>query len=149
LKYHRRYKHFNKKTLRATKELMKNWGNDEEAKNLAKMRKWIEQVSKIYQINFPMLKIIRSAGEGCYSPLLNEIYMARLSIVTLLHEFRHAMQAQGKAPQYRWQRPLEAKGGAEDDARAWSLSLYYKVAPRGFKRLASANQIYFVSAEDI
>lgn len=149
MKYHRRYKHFNKKTLRATKELIKNWGADGEEKNLAKMKKWIREVSEIYQINFPMLKIIGYAGDGCYSPLLNEIYMARLSIVTLLHEFRHAMQAQGKAPQYRRHQPLEAKGGAEDDARAWSLSLYYKVAPRSFKRLASQNQIFFVSSEDV
>lgn len=149
MKYHRRYKHFNKKTLRATKELIKNWGNDTEEKNLTKMKKWIREVSEIYQINFPMLKIITHAGDGCYSPLLNEIYMARLSIVTLLHEFRHAMQAQGKAPQFCRHQPWEAKGGAEDDARAWSLSLYYKVAPRSFKRLASQNQIFFVSSEDV
>ena len=148
MKYFRRYRHFNQKTVDATKELMKNWGDGTEENNLAKMKKWIQEVSEIYQVNFPMLKIVKYAGEGCYSPLVNEIYMARLSIVTLLHEFRHAMQAQGKAPQYSRNRHLEARGGAEDDARAWSLSLYYKVAPRSFKRLATQNQIFFVSAED-
>ena len=148
MKYHRRYKHFNQKTIRATKELMKNWGDDDREKNLTKMKKWIQELSEIYQINFPMLKIVGFAGNGCYSPVMNEIYMTRLSIVTLLHEFRHAMQAQGKAPQFVQHELAEATGGAEDDARAWSLSLYHKVAPRSFKRLASGNQIFFVSAED-
>lgn len=149
MKYHRRFKHFNKKTLRATEKLLKNWATNSEEENLRKMRNWLKDVSEIYQINFPMLQVVANAGAGCYSPQANKIFIKKLSVVTLLHEFRHALQAQGRAPQYVQGTPPEERGGFEDDARAWSLSLYFKVAPRTFKRLATENQIFFVTAEDV
>ena len=141
--YHNRFNHFNNKTLGVTKELIKNWGTNSDAENFAKMKIWLKKVSEIYQIQFPILQIIDSAGDGYYSVLGNKIAVSRLSVVTLLHEFRHAMQFQNRT------RVMRTMVQAEDDARAWSLSLYYKVAPKSFKRLVGQNKIMFVTAEDL
>jgi len=128
---------------------MKGWANQSTEKNVLKMREWIREVSDIYGLTFPTLKIIASAGAGLYSPQLNQIMMAHPSMVTLFHEFRHAMQFQNKAPEYRNDVGWEQRGGLEDDARAWSLSLYRKIAPKTFKKLVTQNRIFFVSVEDL
>ena len=75
----------------------------------------------------------------------NEIHMAYPSIVTLIHEFRHAMQAQGKADVAI----TDNLNKVEDDARAWSLSIYYKVAPRMFRRLVREGKIFHITPDDL
>ena len=143
MRYHKRFNNFNQQTIQATKELMLNWGANTQEQNVIKMKKWLEKVAEIYQIQFPMLKIVQLAGAGYYRINKNQICMAYPSIVTLLHEFRHAMQFQNRT------RVTGYSDKAEDDARAWSLSLYYKVAPRSFRRLVRQNQIMFVGTEDL
>lgn len=149
MKYHRRFKRFNRRTVRATQKLLQGWGASSEKLKIEKMKNWIQDVSEIYQVNFPMLKMISSAGSGCYNTLSNEIFMSRASAITLMHEFRHAMQTQNKAPEFDRRQMIESRYGAEDDARGWSLSLYHKVAPRTFKRLVTDNRVFFVSVEDL
>ena len=122
---------------------MQNWSTNSDDENISKMKKWLEKVAEIYQIQFPLLQIVNFAGQGCYRQSSNEIFMGYPSIVTLLHEFRHAVQFQNRTP------ANNTSNDAEDDARAWSLSLYYKVAPRSFKRLVGLNKILFVNKDDL
>jgi len=49
-----------------------------------------------------------------------------------LHEFRH---------HYQHHRHNVEFGAMEDDARAWSLSLYHTVAPRRFRYLVENNMV--------
>lgn len=110
---------------------------------------WLNLVSEHYNMEVPAVVHNPHAGAGYYLGLVNEIHMSKPSIITLLHEFRHAMQAQGKAgPSFRPDLPEDARGGVEDDARAWSLSLYYAVAPRTLKRLVTEGRVFHTSPAD-
>ena len=68
-----------------------------------------------------------------------------LSVVTLFHEFRHHMQATGAA--VRLDRANEQQ--AEEDARAWSLSLYYRSRPALFRRAVENGRIYHLTVADL
>jgi len=72
-------------------------------------------------------------GPGRYVVRSHTIEMSHFSVVTLLHEFRHAMQY----------RPgiADVRPGSEEDARAWSLSLFRLAAPRRFRRMCDAGRI--------
>jgi len=147
MRYHRRFRNFNRRTTDATRRLMVGWGRGSQAERTAKMGAWLDEVAEIYELPRPELAVNASVNDrGFYSPRSNLIVLPQPSIVTLLHEFRHAMQYWGKAgAHFRRSAPSEARGGLEDDARAWSLSLYYTVAPRTFRRLAASGQIFFTN----
>lgn len=136
LNYHLKFRNIKPATKAATKRLMSNWSTSNPTGREAKMRTWLTEVSSIYGIQEPTLIVgDRYANYGYYRPATNTINMPYASIVTLLHEFRHALQAFGQG------RP----GDVEDDARGWSLSLYYSVAPRTFRALGRRGDIFFVA----
>lgn len=143
--YHKRFRRFNRSTVDATRRLMLGWGQASQEERTEKMQAWLTDVSLIYELPRPDLTVNASIdNSGWYSPRGNLIVLPKPSIVTLLHEFRHAMQAWGRAgAHFRRAARAEERGGFEDDARAWSLSLYYLVAPRTFRRLAREGQIFF------
>lgn len=135
-RYHRRFRNQHRKTLDATRRLIKGWTAAGIDGQWEKSRQWLKTVSKVYDIPTPTLsKQERGFGIGCYHPASNSIHMPYPSIVTLLHEFRHAFQHS---------HPSRMVDDIEDDARAWSLSLYYRVAPRTVRRLASEGRILFL-----
>ena len=76
-------------------------------------------------------------GSGFYNQETNHIELPHYSVVTLLHEFKHAMQHLTNQPQN------------EEVARGWSLSLFYKAAPKHFKRAVERAIIFFITPEDI
>lgn len=133
--YHRRFRHQHRRTLDATRRLIRDWTSVGVDGQWEKSRQWVAEVSVIYQVTPPKLKKTAWAGQGCFSPSTNTIHMAYPSITTLLHEFRHA---------YQHSHPSRMVDDVEDDARAWSLSLYYRVAPRTVRRLASEGKILFL-----
>jgi len=132
--YHQRFTRFKPATLDATKVLMRGWRDATAEERFAKAEAWLDQAATAYGMRTPKLVLNLQAGSGHYQPWNNEVHMAYMSIVTLIHEFRHAMQAQRGDGRGR---------DIEDDARAWSLSLYFKVAPRAFVRLARAGEILY------
>ena len=138
--YHKRYRHIHRGTLNATKRLFAGWGDLTEQQRFDKSRQWLQEVSAVYYVNEPTLVIDRRAGTGFYQPWTNTIHMAYPSIVTLAHEFRHA---------YQHSHPSRMVSDIEDDARAWSLSLYHRVAPRTMRKLVQEGKIYFVTAQDM
>jgi phage replication-related protein YjqB (UPF0714/DUF867 family) len=106
----------------------------------------------------------QASVNGHYNPARREIRLPVLnkpgvegswSVVTLLHEFRHAMQGDGLAQIRRGEGPDPAPSGnqavdeREEDARAWSLSLYALAAPDAFKRGVKRGIIFFITHEDI
>lgn len=145
LPYHRRFKNFKENTLQATEELFKSRPSRlsvEEAEN--EFKSWISKVSSSYNLPSPNLVWDAEAingGGGYYSPEDQTIALSHVSITTLLHEFRHHMQWQGIGTMVSEDR--------EEDARAWSLSLYYTVRPRLFERLVQEERIYHISPQEL
>lgn len=144
MRYHRKFRHINTQTLNATRQLLNGWRVANDTERWEKMQEWLNEASRVYGMRPPVLTIDPRAHAGFYDRGRNEIHMAYPSIVTVMHEFRHAMQKQDKATGWdgRW-------ATIEDDARGWSLSIYFRVAPRLFKRLVSEGKILFVTMEDL
>lgn len=92
------------------------------------MRTLVQVLSIIYQKPVPEVRLgvitgePGSSGSSCYIPAMHTIVLnGRLSVLTLLHEFAHAL------------------GKDEKAACKWSLNLFKKVYPRQFRRLMQAN----------
>jgi len=151
MKYHKVFKHFDRRAVAETRELMRGFGSMPDALKVMKLETWLREVSDIYGVVTPSLTISSTVGAGCYYPRDNAIFIPKPSIVTTLHEFRHAMQRQGRALSfYDASKGAEHRsGGYEVDARAWSLSLYYAVAPRTFARLVGTGEILHITTDDL
>lgn len=143
--YHRRFQRIRPFVVERTRYLIKNWRRyDEETR-------WAGMLALVIMLScdergyggrgFKTPAVVRNehAGHGFYNQLTNEIHMSYPSIITLLHEFRHAMQHQRCAGDWR---------DAEDDARGWSLSLYYLAAPRTLERLVREGRVLHTTIAD-
>lgn len=145
LPYHRRFKNFKETTVNATEDLFKARPSRltlEEAENVFK--DWLSKVSASYNLpspNFVWDADAIDGGGGYYSPDDQTIALSHVSVTTLLHEFRHHMQWQGI--------DTMVSEDKEEDARAWSLSLYYTVRPRLFERLVQEQRIYHISPQEL
>lgn len=103
---------------------------------------WMDTASNIYSVPTPELKWHESArgvGGGFYTPHTVTITLSHTSITTFLHEYRHHLQSQ-RLPQI--------VPDLEDDARAWSLSLYHLVRPKLLRKMAEQGRILHLSARD-
>jgi hypothetical protein len=119
--------------------------------DLAACQRWLAEVSAVYRIPTPGLAVVppgQCAGSGCYLPATNQILLPKVSVLTLLHEFRHAVQHH--RPDLRFLQTGPADGPwFEHDARGWSMSLFRTCQPRLFDRLARQNRIFYVTAGDL
>lgn len=109
-------------------------------------------------------------GGGCYRETDNGmLILSKFSVVTLAHEFRHHWQRKtdgalfmGERGDYVYEsdetividrhdmRAGEVPVPAEEiDARAWSISLFAKVAPRRFRRMVEQGRVLFVDPRDV
>jgi hypothetical protein len=138
--------------VRATRDLLSGWSDLDRDQRIVRMRDWLRTSSSVYEIELPRLRVsppregtTPREESGFYMLHTNEIFMPEPSVVTLLHEFRHAMQNFGVTPRARRRMSYER---AEDDARGWSLSLYYRVAPRTLKRLVADGRVFFMATTD-
>lgn len=103
---------------------------------------WVDHMSAVYGMRAPSVEWsddLAGSGGGRYRSDGHRILLdpSRLSVTTLLHEFRHAMQAE------RAGEPAVDED-VEVDARAWSCSLYYRVRPEQFIALVKAGRVLFV-----
>ena len=144
LRYHKKFSRFHPKTIRLFKELRLNWSNCDDTQKWMHMQRFVMGASEVYGMEFPRVKISSFAGDGYYSILDNKIFMSKPSIITVVHEFRHAMQVQQKARGWSG-REIDV----EHDARGWSLSLYYKVAPITFRRLVRSGKVFHIEPSDL
>lgn len=150
MRYHTVFRHFDGRTIECVKSLQRNWSNLTDDEKVQRLNDASKTLSVIYRVKQPKIGYSHHCGNGFYDIVSNRITLPKTSIVTFLHEFRHAMQRQGKASYYyNPEAPSESRGGVENDARAWSLSLYHRVAPRTLKRLVSEGQVFFISPNDL
>jgi len=115
------------------------WRGTAEEKQ-AKFDRLLLQLSESYGMRTPTLHISdpeHAQGSGFYNQATNHIELPHYSVVTLLHEFKHAMQHQLGQPQN------------EEVARGWSLSLFYKAAPKHFAKGVERAIIFFITPEDL
>lgn len=145
MNYSKVYKNINKKVQLATKELIKEgfWkANFSQESKIEMSINWLEKVAKIYKVDIPKFEFIDSlakyhqTGGGQYNPNSKVITLFhKFSFTTLLHEFRHHMQHENNIKMY--------KNDLEEDARAWSVSLFKLVAPKSYKKAHENGTIRF------
>ena len=127
--YHLRFKNFNTKTIEETKTLFSARPSTlMPAERAIVFKNWVDKISEIYHMDTPTFYWDEEAdygGGGFYRHKDHSITMSpnHPSIVTLIHETRHALQIKEKGA------PM-VSDDLERDARAWSLSLYYKTKPQ-------------------
>jgi hypothetical protein len=131
--------------LKATRKLFKArpWHGDE-----ARLReiysRWVDRASEAHGIYSPnlMFRLEPEAprGAGYYDRYTKTLFLYRPSIITLFHEFRHHVQCERG-------RDVRGRTWMEDDARAFSLSLYKRVRPERFTEAVQAGTVLFTQPE--
>lgn len=134
--YHKQFARIDRRTLDATRTLMRSWSTKSSDQKIADMATWLNTVSGVYRVNTPSLKITGSPSDYYVD---SKIFLTEPSLITLFHEFRHHLQRRGVV--------TIAEANIEHDARGWSLSLYRLVAPRTFRRLATENRIIHLTPD--
>lgn len=134
------YKNIKPATITAIREYWKlgYWnGNDKHKKET--FDNLLRKLCEIYKIQkIPYIKIdTRLKKYGCYIPSLNIIIMKKYSLITFLHEFKHAKDY------------FDGKKCKENNAIGWSLSLMYQVNPRYFFRIVKKGIVAYISEVDI
>jgi hypothetical protein len=110
---------------------------DWQGRRLAGMKTLVNALCEAYQIAPIELRMVgieegASSTASFYMPTERIIYMVgKLSIVTLLHEFAHAL--------------LNTDG--QDAAQKWAVNLYKKVYPRAFDNLSSGDGYLLVHSD--
>lgn len=136
MSYSRRFRHLDPRVIELTRDLVRArpWTLGPNAQ-LALARRWVEGAARVYRVEPPEV-VWGSALLGGYAPSLHRIVLQedrQLSVVTLLHEFRHSLQ----------------EVASEDDARAWSLSLFRRAAPRRFRRMVELGRLLYCDQDDL
>lgn len=143
--YSKAYKNIHAKTIEASKQLPKYgfWRKDATVDYKIELCiEWLETVSNIYKVRTPefffnesKMQYIQTGG-GIYSPSERKITLYhKFSLVTLFHEFRHHLQNEKKLDLY--------KNDIEEDARAWSVSLFATALPRSYENAVSKGILHF------
>jgi hypothetical protein len=167
--YHRKFSRFHRRTLEATRALFTARPSTLSREEVdVVFKEWISTVSAAYEVEVPRLVWSEDLPlHGMYVPSEKTLYMQRASITTLLHEYRHHLQAAGKQmkvptaeeqtlivesinPEGRTREEtiqLIQSAAIEYDAYAWSMSLYHKLRPEQFKRMVRAGRIHFISPD--
>ena len=96
------------------------------------LRKLCSQLSECYNLPIPSLK---KGSYECYWIPGEHIELPKVSLVSFLHEYRHHMQ------KYNMQHYPDK----EVDARAWSISCFYRTLPEDFDKAWREHKIWFMS----
>lgn len=141
--YHTRFRNFHSQAIEATRELFRARPSQlTQSERETVFENWVNTISDIYGMERPSFHWSAEAdygGGGFYRPSDHSITMSpnHPSVITLIHETRHALQHAGKGA------PMISRD-FERDARAWSLSLYYKVRPNLLKRLVREGRVFHI-----
>lgn len=148
MSYSNVFKNIDSRVVDATAKLVKAglWKKD-----LPKQHKilicseWVETVSALYKIDAPIFRfdesevMYKQTGGGYYEPAMKRITLfKKFSLTTLLHEFRHHMQIQkaGELKMYKYD--------IEEDARAWSMSLFRAATPKAHAKAVASKSVHFL-----
>jgi hypothetical protein len=142
--YSTAYTNIKSGAIDSTKKLAKNgfWKKNHQDRKTEICKQWLKEVSAIYGIETPTFRfdsserMYKQTGGGYYEPSHNRITLfKKFSMVTFLHEFRHHMQHQMKLKLY--------KGDIEEDARAWSVSLFKCSTPKAYENSVRKGILHF------
>lgn len=145
MEYGKRFKNIKTEVIEATKEMAKIvWTNESNEIKFDAMNVWVQKVSLIYGVDCPSLSYSPNRGQylatggGIYNPLHNEITLYyKFSVVTLIHEFRHCLQ-------YKKAGLKMVSVDIEEDARAWSMSLFKKACPKSYKKAIETGAVHHI-----
>lgn len=128
---------FNKKLKKEVKRLGLNPSMD----GVIRFYDFIKEYNDIDQDIKIMLKEEKnSVNGGLYMHYCKKIiFYEKLSLITVLHELRHYIQFNTDLIFL-----LNSYSKREEDARAWSSSLFFAVFPKEYKRLANEGRIKFI-----
>jgi len=131
MSYGRAFKNIKADVVEATKRILPGIWQGSHEERLAFAESWIREVSLCYGIEAPVLlyrdQQVDQSGGGNYVPEDHRITLFnKISFVTLLHEFRHAMQFRMEVRLHHLDR--------EEDARGWSQSLFRLAAPVSYRK---------------
>lgn len=135
--YSKVYKNIHKDAIEISKEYAPKLWKEPLTHRKMYALKWLREMSAVYKITCPKFvfdpdengRKRRLTGGGTYDNNKNTIFLyGKYSFATLAYEFRHAIQNQKKVKMY-----LEDK---DEDARAWSLSLFRLACPKSYKNAA-------------
>jgi hypothetical protein len=148
--YHLQRTNFHPDILELTHHLLEAWNQCTSDEKVLALRFWIAGAAAVYDMPTPRLECpIKVEGGGHYSTWYCQrtrrssagvIRLPKPSVITMLHEFRHAMQHH--VVDVPW-------WNVEGDARAWSLSLYHQVAPERLAGLIRAGKVFHISPEEL
>jgi len=86
---------------------------------------------EFYKLDVIKVNVIENyLGTGKYNWILKEIFIDKISLVTYLHEFYHYKAMS-----------LNQKENTEDNARGWSISLFYLATPNLCRTAIENNKI--------
>lgn len=143
--YAKVYRNIRLEVIATSKELIPAiWRTDEDAVKVQMMKDWLVKVSAIYGVPVPKFSFepeneveYFATGGGCYNCVTNHIKLfKKASFVTLAHEFRHMLQNKAGVKMY--------KEDSEEDARAWSVSLFRLTDATAFRRAVRKGILHFV-----
>lgn len=141
--YSKVYKSIKSGVVEASKELIPAlWHTEGMEEQGMMMQTWLSAVADIYEVERPALIFSSSqegynqTGGGCYNCDTNKITLfVKPSFVTLAHEFRHMMQHKKGVKMY--------KDDSEEDARAWSVSLFRLTNEKAYKAAVRKGILHF------
>lgn len=134
--HHLRIAEFPQPLIEATDALFKSYAWRGDIDTLCrKAQKWSDAAAAVYNIDAPTIRIRSNnsrirGGCGIYNRESNLIVLPKMSVISLFHFFRYALQALS---------PIEllpaAFGGDRhtEDAAAFSTSLFHTVRPELFR----------------
>lgn len=131
MEYNKKYTKLNKKTINAVRKaiLEKRIFRVNSVERLEILDTLLSELSEIYGVDKPRLAVT-TINEGYYDLMTNTIYLSnKLSLVTLLHEFKHGLQH------------LKHLQNSENIARGWSISLFSLASKKHFERAINKNLI--------
>lgn len=141
--------YFGEAIINASRALTEKFWLPTKSERIDGIEEWLTTVSATIGITKPIFKFIEGnegiklyqstgGGQTMYDQTNHVvvIYLYRkFSIVTLFHEYRHAMQLSLT--------DLINVPDVEEDAREWSCSLYFNTDPERFMRAFTAGRLHF------
>ena len=102
--------------------------------HLYNLGKYIEKLSLAYKVPVPIVMMSPDMGDSGVA-VDNVLILSKYSTVTIMHEFRHYLQIKGKVKKtFTKFYPYDSLLGREEDAIAWSHSLFKISRPKMYKK---------------
>lgn len=134
-RYHERFGNLHSTAVEHVDDACPQIWNVEEDEAFEMLQELVSDLADVYDMPTPEVTEDR---REVYYPNSETIGLPRVSIVSLLHEFRHHMQQYGR----------QANDDIEEDARGWSVSMFATAEPDYFDSAWEDGRIMFMPEYD-